>query len=78
MEIEEDLSFSKDYLDPSKDLSFLQIFFKYGTCTDIEEVHYPIGYKNRRAEGIPILIKKFEKNLMTQFSRIELKASCLI
>ena len=63
MEIEEDLSFSKDYLDPSKRsiANSLQIFFKDGTCTDIEEVHYPIGHKNRRAEGIPILIKKFEK-----------------
>ena len=70
MEIEEDLSFSKDYLDPSKRsiANSLQIFFKDGTCTDIEEVHYPIGHKNRRAEGIPILVSKFEKNLKTQFS----------
>lgn len=75
MEIEEDLSFSKDYLDPSKRsiANSLQIFFKDGTCTDIEEVHYPIGHKNRRAEGIPILIKKFEKNLMTQFSEDRVK-----
>ncbi len=76
MEIEEDLSFSKDYLDPSKRsiANSLQIFFKDGTCTDIEEVHYPIGHKNRRAEGIPILIKKFEKNLMTQFSEDRVKS----
>ena len=75
MEIEEDLSFSKDYLDPSKRAiaNSLQIFFKDGTFTDIEEVHYPIGHKNRRAEGIPILIKKFEKNLMTQFSEDRVK-----
>ena len=75
MEIEEDLSFSKDYLDPSKRsiANSLQIFFKDGTCTDIEEVHYPIGHKNRRAEGIPILIRKFEKNLMTQFSEDRIK-----
>ena len=75
MEIEEDLSFSKDYLDPSKRsiANSLQIFFKDGTCTDIEEVHYPIGHKNRRAEGIPILIKKFKKNLMTQFSEDRVK-----
>ena len=75
MEIEEDLSFSKDYLDPSKRsiANSLQIFFKDGTFTDIEEVHYPIGHKNRRSEGIPILIKKFEKNLMTQFSEDRVK-----
>ena len=70
MEIEEDLSFSKDYLDPSKRsiANSLQIFFKDGSCTDSEEVHYPIGHKNRRSEGIPLLISKFEKNLKTQFS----------
>ncbi len=70
MVIEEDLSFSKDYLDPSKRsiANSLQIFFKDGTSTDLEEVHYPIGHKNRRAEGIPILVSKFEKNLKTQFS----------
>ena len=75
MEIEEDLSFSKDYLDPSKRsiANSLQIFFKDGTFTDIEEVHYPIGHKNRRSEGIPILIRKFEKNLMTQFSEDRVK-----
>ena len=75
MEIEEDLSFSKDYLDPSKRsiANSLQIFFKDGTYTDIEEVHYPIGHKNRRSEGIPILIRKFEKNLMTQFSEDRVK-----
>ena len=76
MEIEEDLSFSKDYLDPSKRsiANSLQIFFKDGTFTDIEEVHYPIGHKNRRSEGIPILIRKFEKNLMTQFSEDRVKS----
>ena len=70
MVIEEDLSFSKDYLDPSKRsiANSLQIFFKDGTSSDLEEVHYPIGHKNRRAEGIPILVSKFEKNLKTQFS----------
>ena len=75
MVIEEDLSFSKDYLDPSKRsiANSLQIFFKDGTFTDIEEVHYPIGHKNRRSEGIPILIRKFEKNLMTQFSEDRVK-----
>ena len=70
MVIEEDLSFSKDYLDPSKRsiANSLQIFYKDGTSSDLEEVHYPIGHKNRRAEGIPILVSKFEKNLKTQFS----------
>ena len=70
MEIEENKKFSEDYLDPAKRsiANSLQIFFKDGTSTDVEEVHYPIGHKNRRSEGIPILINKFERNLNTQFS----------
>ena len=70
MEVEENKKFSEDYLDPSKRsiANSLQIFFKDGTSTDVEEVHYPIGHKNRRSEGIPILISKFERNLSTQFS----------
>ena len=70
MEVEENKQFSEDYLDPAKRsiANSLQIFFKDGTSTDVEEVHYPIGHKNRRSEGIPILISKFERNLSTQFS----------
>ena len=70
MEVEENKKFSEDYLDPAKRsiANSLQIFFKDGTSTDVEEVHYPIGHKNRRSEGIPILISKFERNLNTQFS----------
>ncbi len=70
MEVEENKKFSEDYLDPAKRsiANSLQIFFKDGTSTDVEEVHYPIGHKNRRSEGIPILISKFERNLSTQFS----------
>ena len=70
MEVEENKKFSEDYLDPAKRsiANSLQIFFKDGTSTDVEEVHYPIGHKNRRSEGIPILIRKFERNLSTQFS----------
>ena len=60
MEVEENTKFSEDYLDPAKRsiANSLQIFFKDGTSTDVEEVHYPIGHKNRRSEGIPILINK--------------------
>jgi 2-methylcitrate dehydratase len=30
-------------------------------------VEFPIGHKRRRAEGIPFLQMKFEKNLSSQF-----------
>ena len=39
-----------------------QVFFKDGTSTDRVEVHFPIGHKRRRDEGIPVLERKFNTN----------------
>ncbi len=32
-------------------------------------IDYPIGHRRRRAEGVPLLVKKFEENLATRFPR---------
>jgi 2-methylcitrate dehydratase len=70
MFVEENKNYSKDYLDPEKRsiANELQIIFKDGSSTEKVEVEYPIGHRRRREEGIPVLIKKFEENLKTQFS----------
>ncbi len=70
MFVEENKNYSKDYLDPDKRsiANELQIFFSDGSSTEKVEVEYPIGHRRRREEGIPVLIKKFENNLKTQFS----------
>lgn len=60
MKVTEDKAYSKDYLDPEKRsiANAMQVFFKDGTKTDRIEVHYPIGHRRRRAEGIPVLQQK--------------------
>ncbi len=60
MKVTEDKSYSKDYLDPDKRsiANAVQVFFQDGTQTDRIEVHYPIGHRRRRAEGIPVLRQK--------------------
>ena len=60
MKVTEDKSYSKDYLDPEKRsiANAMQVFFKDGSKTDRIEVHYPIGHRRRRAEGIPVLQQK--------------------
>ncbi len=57
MKVTEDKSYSKDYLDPEKRsiANAVQVFFKDGSKTERIEVHYPIGHRRRRAEGIPVL-----------------------
>lgn len=65
MIVEENKTFTKDYLDPEKRsiANSIQIFFKDGTKTENVTVEYPIGHRRRREEGIPELLKKFETNM---------------
>ncbi|HRI81685.1 MAG TPA: bifunctional 2-methylcitrate dehydratase/aconitate hydratase, partial [Opitutaceae bacterium] len=60
MVVAEDKQYSQDYLDPEKRsiANAMQVVFKDGTKTDRIEVHYPIGHRRRRAEGIPVLQQK--------------------
>jgi 2-methylcitrate dehydratase len=70
MIILEDARYSEDYLDPDKRsiANALQIFFKDGSATEKVAVEYPIGHRRRRAEAIPLLIKKFDANLNSRLA----------
>ena len=60
MTVSEDKQYSRDYLDPEKRsiANAVQVFFKDGTGTERVEVHFPIGHRRRRSEGIPVLVEK--------------------
>lgn len=82
MVINEDKNYSRDYLDPDKRsiANAIQVFFKDGTSTDRVEVHYPIGHRRRREEGIPELIRKFRANLLDRYGEkrtAEIESFCL-
>lgn len=70
MECSEEKSFSIDYMDPEKRsiANSLQVFFKDGSSTKEVTIHYPVGHKRRREEGIPLLIDKFSANLRSRFN----------
>jgi len=61
MTVTENPKYTKDYFDP--ELRYIgnavQVFFKDGSSTDRIEVHFPIGHRERREEGIPVLKQKF-------------------
>ena len=38
----------------------MQLFFDDGSATEKRPIDYPIGHRKRRAEGIPVLMQKFE------------------
>jgi 2-methylcitrate dehydratase len=70
MVVVEDRQYTKDYLDPEKRsiANALQVFFKNGPCTEKVAVEYPVGHRRRRAEGIPLLIRKFEAGLASRLA----------
>ncbi len=71
MKVTEDKSYTKDYLDADKRsiANAVQVFFKDGTKTDRVEVHYPIGHRRRRAEGIPVLQQKAQAAFAAHYGK---------
>ncbi len=70
MEIKVDDLYTKEYLEADKRsiANAVQIFFKDKSKTEKIEIHYPVGHKKRRDEGIPLLVEKFKNNLATKIS----------
>ena len=60
--------FTRDYHDPAMRsiANSLRLVLKDGTELE-ETVEYPIGHKRRRAEGMPLLVEKFRRNLAREF-----------
>ena len=71
MVISEDKRYSAEYHEADKRsiANKIQIHFTDGSSTEAIEVEYPIGHKRRREEGIPVLEKKFKKNLELTFNK---------
>ena len=69
MQVQEEPRYSREYHEPGKRsiANAVQVFFKDGSSTDKVAVEYPIGHRRRRAEGLPLLAAKFERNLATRF-----------
>ena len=73
MVVEEEPRYSREYHEADKRsiANAVQVFFADGTATERVEVEYPIGHRRRRAEGLPLLVAKFESNLATRFPKAQ-------
>lgn len=71
MVVEEDKRFTKEFyeLDKRSCANGVQVEFGDRSSTERINVEYPLGHKRRRAEGAPLLQKKFESNLARRFPR---------
>ncbi|HSQ05445.1 MAG TPA: bifunctional 2-methylcitrate dehydratase/aconitate hydratase [Burkholderiales bacterium] len=70
MECVENTQWTRDYLDPAKRsiANGIQVYFRDGTRTENVAVEYPVGHRRRRAEGVPLLERKFQTNLARRFA----------
>jgi 2-methylcitrate dehydratase len=70
MQVQEEPQFSIDYLDPAKRsiANAIHIYFKDGSKSEKIIIEYPLGHLRRRAEGIPLLYRKFRANIQQHFS----------
>ncbi len=68
MSVQENPAFTRDYFDPAKRYigNSVQVFFADGSSTDRVSIDFPIGHRKRRAEGIPVLLRKFEAAVREQ------------
>jgi 2-methylcitrate dehydratase len=68
MQITEQSSYSRDYLDPDKRsiANAVQVFFEDGTSTQRIPIAYPLGHRRRRAEAHGELLRKFANNARTR------------
>ncbi|MBU3645943.1 MAG: bifunctional 2-methylcitrate dehydratase/aconitate hydratase [Candidatus Nanopelagicaceae bacterium] len=71
----EDVQYTKDYHDPEKRsiANAMTITLKDGTVLDEVAIEYPVGHKRRRAEGLPLLVKKYQTNLARIFDGKQLE-----
>ena len=70
MVVRENTSFTEEYYAPDKRHigNAVQVFFKDGTHTARAHVDVPVGHRRRRAEGIPLLVRKFESSVAGHFT----------
>ena len=65
MEVVENEQYTKDYFDADKRYigNSVQVFFSDGSSTDKVAIDFPIGHRERRSEGIPVLVNKFNSSV---------------
>jgi 2-methylcitrate dehydratase len=69
MQVRENPVFTQEYYAADKRYigNAVQVFFRDGSASERVQVDFPIGHRRRRAEGMPVLVKKFETSVEAHF-----------
>ncbi len=81
MQVRENPTFTKEYYaaDQRHIGNAVQVFFDDGSASERVQVDFPVGHRKRRAEGMPLLLRKFESSVDAHFSPAQarmIKAMC--
>ncbi|HUO20132.1 MAG TPA: bifunctional 2-methylcitrate dehydratase/aconitate hydratase [Steroidobacteraceae bacterium] len=70
IEVRENPAFTADYYAADKRYigNAVQVFFRDGSHSARVQVDFPIGHRKRRAEGMPVLVRKFEAAVDAHFA----------
>ena len=70
MQVRENPQFTQEYYAADKRFigNAVQVFFRDGSSTPRIAVDFPIGHRKRRAEGMPVLVRKFEASVAAHFT----------
>ena len=70
MQVRENPGFTQDYYAADKRYigNAVQLMFRDGSVSARVAVDYPIGHRRRRAEGMPVLLRKFQASVGAQFA----------
>ena len=69
MQVRENPEFTQEYYAPDQRHigNAVQVWFRDGSSTPRVRVDFPIGHRKRRAEGIPLLVQKFNASVDAHF-----------
>ena len=72
MVVRENATFTAEYYQRDKRFigNAVQVFFRDGTATERVQVDYPVGHHRRRAEGAPLLARKFADSVRAHYGAL--------
>jgi 2-methylcitrate dehydratase len=78
MEVRENPGFTEEYYAADKRHigNAVQVFYRDGSASRRVQVDYPIGHRKRRAEGMPLLVRKFETSVAAHYDEAQGRAVC--
>ncbi|MCC7462770.1 MAG: bifunctional 2-methylcitrate dehydratase/aconitate hydratase [Gammaproteobacteria bacterium] len=76
MQVREHPAFTAEYYAADKRYigNAVQVFFRDGSASERLQVDVPIGHRRRRAEGLPLLLQKFESSVAAHYDAAQARA----